>query len=130
MQDHLAAGNSLILFAEGTSTDGTYVAPFKSSLFEAAHLSSQSSKAVPIQAITIAYTHQAGRRMNQSMRDYYAWYAKMPFAPHFRNLFALKKVDVKVHFHPVCYLHEFNSRKLCSAHCEQLVSDKLKEFIA
>jgi 1-acyl-sn-glycerol-3-phosphate acyltransferase len=127
MQDHLSSGNSLILFPEGTSTDGVHVEPFKSSLFEAANL--ENSAPVPIQAITVAYTHQAGVKMNQAMRDHYAWYAKMPFGSHFGGLFVLQKVDVIVHFHPVCYLHEFESRKLCSMHCEQLVSSKLLELV-
>lgn len=127
MQDHLGSGSSLILFPEGTSTNGVHVEPFKSSLFEAANL--PNSAPVPIQAITVAYTRQAGRKMNQAMRDHYAWYAKMPFGSHFRALFVLQKVEVNVHFHPVCYLHEFESRKQCSMHCEQLVSSKLLELV-
>ncbi|MEM7357763.1 MAG: lysophospholipid acyltransferase family protein [Pseudomonadota bacterium] len=129
MQSHLREGNSLILFPEGTSTDGVHVEPFKSSLFEAANLE-ESETRVSIQAITVAYTHQAGKKMNQEMRDYYAWYATMPFGPHFRNLFALQKVDVKVHFHPVCYLDQFESRKQCADHCELQVSNKLTQFTA
>ena len=129
MQSHLIKGNSLILFPEGTSTNGTYVEPFKSSLFEAANIS-QTEPRVAIQAITVAYTDQDGRKMNQEVRDHYAWYAKMPFGSHFRNLFALKKVDVKVHFHPVCYLDQFETRKQCAQYCQQLVSTKLAQFIA
>lgn len=130
MQEHLRSGNNLILFPEGTSTDGVHVEPFKSSLFEAANLGDESSTRVAIQSITVAYTHQGGQKMNQQMRDYYAWYAKMPFGSHFRALFSLKKVDVKVQFHPVCYLDQFDSRKLCAAHCEKLVADQLDAFIS
>ena len=129
MKTHLSQKNSLILFPEGTSTEGTHVEPFKSSLFEAANLKDAKIR-VTIQPITVAYTHQAGRKMNKSMRDQYAWYATMPFFPHFKNLFALKKVEVKVHFHPVCYLDEFETRKQCAQHCEQLVSAKLAFFVS
>jgi len=137
MQSHLSTGQRLTLFAEGTSTDGTHVVPFKSSLFEAANLSSYNNAQgsdvqvvkVAIQPISITYTHYDGHKMDQSVRDNYAWYAKMPFASHFFNIFRLKNVDVKVHFHPVCYLEDFETRKQCSDHCFKLVSDQLTEFI-
>ena len=129
MQDHLAQNKNLILFAEGTSTEGTHVEPFKSSLFAAADIASVSLP-VAIQPITVAYTHQVGRKMDQSTRDYYAWYARMPFWPHFKTLFTLRYVSVKVHFHPVCYLEQFKSRKLCAQHCRNLVAEKLDFFNA
>ena len=133
MKSHLRTGQRLTLFAEGTSTDGTHVVPFKSSLFEAANLngSEQSEPAikVAIQPISITYTHYDGQKMDQSARDNYAWYATMPFTSHFFNLFRLKNVDVKVHFHPVCYLEDFETRKQCADHCHKLVAERLDEFI-
>ncbi len=135
MQAHLRKGERLTLFAEGTSTDGTHVEPFKSSLFEAANLGGHhegdvhGTGRVAIQPITIAYTHHAGLPMNQAQRDYYAWYARMPFGSHFAKLFSLKKVDVKVVFHPVCYLDEFDSRKACAEHCQRLVAQTLDQLI-
>lgn len=129
MQTHLRQGNSLTLFAEGTSTNGTHVEAFKSSLFEAANMR-DSGVRVAIQPVTVCYTHYNGQKIvDQSLRDYYAWYATMPFLSHFLNLFPLKKVDAKVHFHPVCYLDEFETRKQCAEHCQRLVSDKLNEFV-
>lgn len=130
MQAHLAKGESLVLFAEGTSTEGAHVEPFKSSLIEAANLPSElSDRRVSIQPLTIAYTHQAGVRMDQVARDHYAWYGTMPFGSHAAALLSLSPVDVKVHFHPVCYLDQFESRKACADHCQQLVAAKLAEFI-
>jgi 1-acyl-sn-glycerol-3-phosphate acyltransferase len=129
MQAHLAEGNSLTLFAEGTSTDGVHVAPFKSSLFAAASLG-ESAPRVAIQPITVAYTHYNGELIKeQAVRDHYAWYARMPFASHFLGLMPLKKVRAKIHLHPVCYLDEFETRKLCADHCQQMVAGKLDEFI-
>lgn len=132
MKTHLHKGNSLTLFPEGTSTDGIHVEPFKSSLLEAANLSGKgdSAKKVAIQPITVAYTHYNNEKIvDQSVRDNYAWYAKMPFAPHFFNLFSLKKAGVKIHYHPVCYIEDFESRKQCAEHCQSLVASKLDEFV-
>lgn len=129
MQAHLSQKNNLILFPEGTSTEGAHVEPFKSSLFEAANLP-HTEESVAIQPITVAYTHQAGQKMDQATRDYYAWYAKMPFGSHFAQLFVLQKVAVKVHFHPVCYLGQFQSRKQCAEHCQKLVATMLDQLIS
>lgn len=128
LKQHLQQKNSLTLFPEGTSTNGAQVESFKSSLFEAANL--EDGPRVAIQPVTVAYTHYNGDKItNQSVRDNYAWYAKMPFTSHFFNLFFLKKADVKVHFHQVCYLDQFESRKQCADHCQALVSAKLDEFV-
>lgn len=129
MQSHLTSGNNLILFPEGTSTNGTYVKEFKSSLFEAANVAENAPR-IAIQPITVTYTRYAGEKMDQATLDHYAWYATMPFGPHFKSLFSLKKVEVKVHFHPVCYLDDFDTRKQCAQHCQLLVAAKLAEFIA
>jgi len=128
LKQHLQQKNSLTLFPEGTSTDGIHVESFKSSLFEAANL--EDDTRVAIQPITVAYTHYNGKKIKeQSVRDNYAWYAKMPFTSHFFNLFLLKKVDVKIHFHQVCYLDDFESRKKCADHCQALVAAKLDKFV-
>lgn len=132
MQGHLRSEKSLILFPEGTSTDGAHVEPFKSSLFEAANLGDNDGDdaiRVAIQPITIAYTHQAGRKMNRAMLDHYAWYATMPFGPHAAKLLPLKKVDIKVHFHPVCYLDQYQTRKQCADECQNVVAEQLDKFV-
>ena len=128
LQNHLLQGNSLTLFPEGTSTDGVHVEPFKSTLFEAANL--PGDKRVAIQPITVAYTHYNGEKItSREVLDHYAWYAKMPFLPHFLGLMPLKKVGAKIHFHQVCYLDEFETRKECADHCQKVVADKLDEFM-
>lgn len=131
MQEHIAQGSSLILFPEGTSTDGRHVEPFKSSLFETVNLDQDQGQAgrVPIQPITIAYTHQDNKKMDQTSLDYYAWYNNMPFAPHFFKLFALKKVDIKVHFHSICYVSDFETRKQCADHCQKMIAAQLGRFL-
>lgn len=128
MQSHLAQGNSLTLFAEGTSTDGAHVEPFKSSLFEAAKLSDNENK-VAIQPITVVFTHVDGHVMDQSMRDNYAWYADMSFGAHALNALKIKSAASEVHFHPVCYLEDFDSRKQCADHCQKVVADCMQNVL-
>ena len=130
LKGHLENGQSLTFFPEGTSTDGAHVEPFKSTLFEAANIRDGFQK-VAIQPITVAYTHHSGQRIdNQAVRDHYAWYAKMPFLSHFLGLMPLKKVGAKVHYHPVCYLEDFATRKECADYCQRLVAKKMTELLA
>jgi len=134
MREHLASRKSLTLFPEGTSTGGNLVLPFKSSLFDAADLSSVDSGQdnavkVAIQPVTIAFTHYDGELMDQAVREYYAWYIEGdPFGSHFIKMAKTKKVEVKVMFHPVCYLDDFESRKQCANFCQQTVANQLAEF--
>jgi len=129
LKTHLSEGNSLTFFPEGTSTDGIHVEPFKSTLFESANLA-QGKPRVAIQPVTVAYTHHDGELIrSQTVRDHYAWYAKMPFLSHFLGLMPLRKVGAKIHFHPVCYLDEFKTRKDCADHCQRAVAGKLDELV-
>lgn len=130
LKNHLTQGNSLTLFPEGTSTDGVHVKPFKSSFIESANLGEVGPR-VAIQPITIAYTHHDGLQIdNQEVRDHYAWYARMPFLAHFLGLMPLKKVRAKVHYHPVCYYDEFETRRHCTDHCRDVIAQQLEEFVA
>lgn len=115
--------DSLILFPEGTSTPGTMVEPFRSSLFAA-------SEGRRIQPVTVAYTHYDGQRMNQSQRDRYAWYLPMPFLSHFLYALGLKRANAQVIFHEPVMLENFESRKACAKHCEQVVREGLLQAIA
>lgn len=129
LKTYLEQGKSLTFFPEGTSTDGVHVEPFKSTLFESANIR-DGFQAVAIQPVTIVYTHHAGQKIdNQAVRDHYAWYAKMPFLGHFLGLMPLKKVGVKVHYHDVCYLEDFATRKECADYCQRLVAVKMAELL-
>jgi len=118
MQEHLIHKSNLILFPEGTSTPGTHVESFRSSLFQAADLDGQT---IQIQPVSVAYTHYCGERMTQDQRDYYAWYIPMPFLSHFLNGMGLKRARVKLTFHDPVTLSQFESRKECARYCEERV---------
>ena len=128
LRTHLRNRNNLTLYPEGTSTNGTFVEPFKPTLFAAADIA--DGPRVAIQPMTVAYTHHAGEPIvEQAVRDHYAWYAKMPFLSHFFGLMPLKSVRAIIYFHPVCYLDEFENRKACADHCQRVVAQKLDDLI-
>lgn len=124
MRDHLLNKSNLILFPEGTSTPGTHVEKFRSSLLAAAE-----HEEIMIQPVTVAYTHYKGERMTQDQRDFYAWYIPMPFLSHFLNGLGMGRASAKLIFHPPVHVSEFESRKACAEHCEKAVRDGLLNAI-
>lgn len=119
MQQHFDDNGNLILFAEGTSTPGTHVGPFKSSLF---HGAEKTRQRVRIQPVTIAYTEYEGRALSAQERDCFAWYATMPFVSHLVTVLALKPVGVELIFHAPVELNDFASRKDCAGYCQRVVA--------
>ena len=71
----LAQGDAMVLFAEGTTSDGNRVLPFKSALFGAAQLALRDTAAhkVLIQPVSIAYTKVQGLPMGRYMRRVASW---------------------------------------------------------
>ena len=120
LQKRLDGGARLMIFPEGTSTDGSYVLPFKSALFAAVERTPRSAKPV-VQPVTVAYVRVDGRAADRRTRPIVAWYGDMEFVPHIWGIFQLGDIGVDVTFHEpapdIC--HE--SRKALSAHCEGVV---------
>jgi len=125
----LDAGDQLILFPEGTSSDGNKVLPFKSSLFGVAE-ATVDGRAVPVQPISIAYTRLDGLPLGRLMRPIYAWYGDMDFAPHFWFLLGLGRFRVDVMFHEPLSIEGFASRKEIASHCERVVTQGFSRLIA
>lgn len=119
--------NNLILFAEGTSTNGEEVKPFKSSLLQSVE---STNEEVLIQAVTIAYTHYKNKNMDKPTRDHFAWYDTMPFAPHFFGAAGMGKADVRVIFHQPMKLNDFATRKDCAQFCQAQVSQGLEQSLS
>ena len=117
----LAAGDSLILFAEGTSSDGGRVLPFKSALFAAAE--ARPGAAIKVQPVTIAYARlRCGLPIDYALRPLYAWYGDMALAPHLWAVLGLPGAVIEVQFHPLVVAADFCSRKALAQHAEREVA--------
>lgn len=121
MGERLRAGNSLILFPEGTSGDGNRVLPFKSSLLAAAETEVPGGP-LTVQPVSVAYTMLDGMPLGRWLRPFYAWYGDMSLAGHLWQALGLGRLTVVVQFHPPVSLAEFDSRKALSEHCCQVIS--------
>jgi 1-acyl-sn-glycerol-3-phosphate acyltransferase len=97
----LAKGNPVVLFAEGTSSDGNRVLQFRSALIGAAgELQSSASRHqdVLLQPLSISYTHINGLPMGRLHRPLVAWYGDADFVPHLQAYVRQGAVDAVIAF--------------------------------
>jgi lyso-ornithine lipid O-acyltransferase len=95
----LLGGDAVVLFAEGTSSDGIRVLPFRSSLVGAVHhaLGDGTQHAhVTVQPMSLAYVSLSGLRMGRGLRERVAWYGDAELIPHLLSVLASGAVDVTV----------------------------------
>lgn len=118
---------SLLIFPEGTSTEGHAVIPFKSSLFSV--IFNNKHKNLIIQPITLAIKTINGKPpQNQKTSDIYAWHLNMdtPLAPHLWAFAKGRGAEISLHFHPPMHSETFSDRKTLAKECHSTVSKGLK----
>ena len=112
----LLAGHKLLFFPEGTSTDGTLVLPFKSTLFQA-FFSDELRHRTWIQPVTLIYRAPEGEEAR-----FYGWWGDMGFGPHLvKVLSARRNGAVEVLYHAPVRVDAFPNRKSLAAHVETVV---------
>ncbi len=119
MQEKLAGGDALILFPEGTSSDGSRVLPFRSSFFAAAY-----GEVKPIiQPVSVVYDRLAGLPVSHATRAVFAWYGDMDLAPHVWQLAQWQGKRVTLLFHTPLDPLDYPDRKALAAATWQAVAD-------
>ncbi|WP_108484096.1 lysophospholipid acyltransferase family protein [Oceaniglobus ichthyenteri] len=105
-QQRLKAGHHLVFFPEGTSTDGSQVLPFKSTLFEA-FLTDDLKRILHIQPVSILYTDPVGNGPR-----YYGWWGDMEFGAHLLKILATApQGGVELIYHPPVAVADFSNRR-------------------
>jgi 1-acyl-sn-glycerol-3-phosphate acyltransferase len=93
----IESGVSVVLFAEGTSSDGNRVLPFRTALLGAVEgTAGNGGDNILIQPMSIGYTGQQGIPMGRQHRPLVAWYGDLDFMPHIRAFIEQGAVDALV----------------------------------
>jgi 1-acyl-sn-glycerol-3-phosphate acyltransferase len=116
MRERLAAGDMLVLFAEGTSGDGMRVLPFKSTFFSAAENST-----VAVQPLSVVYTGHRALPMPRHLRPLYAWYGDMEMPPHLWAAMAQGPIEVNIVCHAPLSMADHGDRKTLAKKAEEAV---------
>ena len=123
--ERLAKGDNIVLFAEGTSSDGNRVLPFRSSLFSAACLASGNgngaASAAVVHTVVVAYTHLHGLPILRHERPMVAWYGEMDMLSHVWNVLKSGPLDVTISISEPVPLASLSDRKELAAFSEARV---------
>ncbi|MDI1253634.1 lysophospholipid acyltransferase family protein [Thermomonas sp.] len=104
------AGGVVVLFPEGTSSDGSAVLPFRPSLLEV--LMAPAGFGSPVQGFTLRLLEVDGRDVNETwLRDLYAYHREMTLLPHLRAFLRLRGARLQVIFHQSLIPSDFADRR-------------------
>jgi 1-acyl-sn-glycerol-3-phosphate acyltransferase len=125
----LDAGERVVLFAEGTSSDGNQVLPFKSSLFAAVEPNEANGNGHVLQTVAIVYTRVYGLPMNRQQRPWVAWYGDMDMLSHAWGVLKGGPLDVHVRFGAPVSMSIVGDRKKLAEHAHSRVRDDFSRLI-
>lgn len=120
MAERLAAGDIVVLFPEGTTSDGNRMLDIKSSLFAAATSAVPASPTglVHVQPVALAYTRIHGLPMGHYHRPIAAWPGDIELVPHLMTILKEGAIDVDIHFGETISVDAATNRKLLAAEAE------------
>lgn len=133
--ERLAQRDNIVLFAEGTSSDGNRILPFRSSLFSAASLAPDTVNSdgvnPVVQTVAITYTHLHGLPILRHERPAIAWYGEMDMLSHAWNVLKSGPLDVTIRIGEPVPLASIRDRKQLAAFSEARVRrDYIEELTA
>jgi len=118
---------NVLLFPEGTSTNGEEVLSFQSAFFAAPFISGSA-----ILPISILYTRIDNESLSDSNEDKVHWYGNTAFLKHLWGFAGLKEIVVIVkvasRIEPISFENNSLGRKQLSTHCHEIISQQLKNI--
>ena len=122
----LISGESLILFPEGTTSDGNGIKKFKSSLMECVN---SNEELLNVQPVSICYTLKNNLPMGIFNRRYIAWVGQISMVASMQNFLSTGSITVNLLFHPKTSIDKFNNRKELSVFCENEILNGINQVI-
>ena len=123
MRGRLAKGDNILLFPEGTSSDGSRVLPFRSAFFAIAEPASVDMPGPVIQPLSIVYDRMGWLPTERATRTVFAWYGEMNLASHFWYLAQLRGMRATILLHTPIDPAHYTSRKALAQAVWKMVAD-------
>lgn len=129
--ERLLEGDAMVLFAEGTTSDGNGVLPFRTALFGAAQAALRRSglPEMTAQPVAVAYVAANGLALGRYGRPLAAWPGAVTLGPHLYRFLAEGSVTAQVSFGAPIRFAAGGDRKAlaraCEAEVRRLLADSL-----
>jgi len=129
--ERMNAGEIVVLFPEGTTSDGNRLFTTKSTLFAAATSAVSQSPAgrVHVQPVAIAYTRIHGMPMGHYHRPVAAWPGDVEMLPHLIGVLETSALDVEVHFGTAIEVTPATNRKQLAQSAEDEIRRLLEKAL-
>ena len=139
----LKGGDAMVLFAEGTSSDGNRVLPFRTALIGAAKAAmvadmrdarnkgiEPQEQSVWIQPLSVAYNGLQGIPMGRQQRHLAAWYGDMELVPHLWTIMKEGAIDVTLTFgEPIPFGADANRKQVAIKAEETVRATMLRDLL-
>lgn len=133
MLDRLSAGDKIVLFPEGTSSDGNRVLNFRSSLFAAAKppvkFLRPGEPEIVVQTLAVVYQRLHGIPLGRTGRKSISWYGDMDMLKHAWDYLKSGPLDVDIVVGPPQALESFADRKDLARRTEIIVRTEVMRML-
>jgi 1-acyl-sn-glycerol-3-phosphate acyltransferase len=113
---------NVVVFPEGTSTDGSMIRPFQTVFFQV-----PLAAGIPILPVKISYLAIDGIKVNDINKNDLCWYGQVSFFNHLWNLFRFRSIDVQVEIHEkidvTSYVNNSQDRKRMAQLCYDVICE-------
>ena len=116
---------NVLLFPEGTSSNGEKLLPFQSGFFAAPVMA--RAAVVPV---TLTYKLVDQQPVSAANRDRLYWYGDMSFAPHLWDLLGTNCIEVSIKIHPRIETAELQNNSQTRKQLSQTCYDIIREGIS
>ena len=131
MANRLNQGETVVLFPEGTTTDGNRLGELKSSLFAAASSAAHFAPegVVHVQPVAVAYVKVHGMAMGHYNRPLVAWLGDVELGPHLMAILKSGAIDVDMRFGDTVEVMTGTSRKHVSGFMKEQLRGMLEKSL-
>lgn len=123
MRTALAQGFNVVIYPEGTSTDGSTVLPFKKTI-----MTSAAAGSVPIKPVVQNYIEVNGEPMSHKWRDHVCWYGDETFAPAMLRMLSLESLTVQLEFLDEILVENEDQRNQVAAAAHGMIKERYRSI--